>query len=128
VTRRRGDESRTDRPLRANQPQHRHEKQRRENPHPFVLTKLAEQRGADLRTQVERDRLARRAAGASDAVRRQPWTGLPAVVATAVALALLLAAGNAAGQEFSPPAQPALAQAVDDTDADALQKVREATP
>ena len=98
------------------------------NPHPFVLTKLAEQRGADLWTQVERDRLAGRAAGESDAVRRQPWTGLPAVVATAVALALLLAAGNAAGQEFSPPAQPALAQAVDDTDADALQKVREATP
>ena len=98
------------------------------NPHPFVLTKLAEQRGADLRTQVERDRLAGRAAGASDAVRRQPWTGLPAVVATAVALALLLAAGNAAGQESSPPTQSALVQAVDDTDADAVQKVREATP
>jgi hypothetical protein len=98
------------------------------NPHPFVLTKLAEQRGTDLRTQVERDRLARRATGASDAARRQPWTGLPAIVATAVALALLLAAGNAAGQESSPPAQSALAQAVDDTDANAVQKVREATP
>ena len=53
---------------------------------------------------------------------------LLAVVATAVALALLLAAGDAAGQESSPPTQSALVQAVDDTDADAVQKVREAAP
>jgi hypothetical protein len=98
------------------------------NSHPLVLTKLAEQRGAELRTQAERDRLARYVASASDAVRRQPWTGLPAVVATAVTLALLLAAGNAAGQESSPPTQSGLVQAVDDTDADAVQKVREVAP
>jgi len=96
------------------------------NPHPLVLTKLAEQRGAEMRTQAERDRLTRHAASASDAVRRQPWTGSSAAVATAAALTLLLAAGNAAGQESSPQTPSGLVQAVDDTDADAVQKVREA--
>ena len=61
------------------------------NPHHYVTTKFAEHRAADLRAEVDRHRHVRRAAGASG---RQPWAGLPTLVAVALALALLLAASR----------------------------------
>jgi hypothetical protein len=94
------------------------------NPHPFVLTTAARQRGAELHAAADRYRLATLAQG--DIHRRRPRGELPAVVAVALALVLLLAASSAAAQEPSRQAEPVFVQAADEADISAVQKVREA--
>ena len=93
------------------------------NPHPIVMTKLAEQRYAELQDWAEAYRLARRAEPRAEP---RAGTDLAAVIAV-VALALLLAIGSAAAQDSLPQAQPGLVQTAGDPDTSAVQKVREAT-
>jgi hypothetical protein len=94
------------------------------NPHPFVLTTAARQRGAELRAEADQCRLAKLAQG--DVNRRWPRGELPPVVAVALALLLLLAARSAAAHEPSLQPEPGVEQAADEADTSAVQKVREA--
>ena len=92
------------------------------NPHPIVMTKMAEQRRAELHAWADGYRLARRAEQRPEPRAR---TDLAAVIAV-VALALLLAIGSTAAQDSLPEAQPGLVQTAGDPDTAAVPKVREA--
>jgi hypothetical protein len=58
------------------------------NPHPYVLTAAAEQRHAEFLALAERDRMSRRAVGASSP--RPPWADRPILRTLAAVLALVL--------------------------------------
>ena len=65
------------------------------NPHPVVLTAMAEQRRADLQVQADHAQRARRAAQRATF---QAWLDLTAVITVVVAFALLFAAGSAVAE------------------------------
>jgi len=58
------------------------------NSHPYVLATAAEQRHAELLALAERDRMSRRAVGASSP--RPPWADRPILRTLAAVLALVL--------------------------------------
>jgi hypothetical protein len=64
-------------------------------PHPNTIAVYAAERRADFHAEAERDRLAQQAEQRAE--RRPGWPGLVAVAMFVVVVALLLAAGSAAG-------------------------------
>jgi hypothetical protein len=92
------------------------------NPHPIVMTKMAEQRRADFHAWADGYRLARRAEQRAEL---RAGTDLAPVIAVVVALALL-AIGSAAAQESLPQDLPGLVQTAGDPETTAVQKAREA--